>query len=123
MRKKIRSSLKTKKILVNIWDDYKDKEEFPEIKHEKTDAYIINRTEIHKDLPCSLQREILHFVRSVLDNINQYVYPHISTSINYSKIKINIRDMSHVEREHIVKILNVLKLKYQGLQLFFCSES
>ena len=123
--------METNKISVNVWDDYYDDGYVPKGKIQETYAYVECKI---SDEDCKNVLELLKEQFSILSKcgleLNYYdsakVYPNlVGTEYEYSLYKrwqLEIKNLTHEERENIVKNLRN-KLQYQGTPILVYSES
>ena len=121
----------TEKISVNIWDDYYDDGYVPEGKIQETYAYL------ECELPDEDCKNVLELLKEQIAKLSKCslelsyydsakVYPKlVGTEYEYSlykKWQLEIKKITHEEREKIVEMLNN-KLQYQDKPIVVYSES
>ena len=108
---------KLKQIPINIWDDYYDDGYVPKGKKQETYAYV-------EDISALTKTEKQKIMKQLLSYINKNVkLKGVKFSLKYVKNmdrnEVFIQNITHVQREELVKILNKAKLCHQYIPFMF----
>jgi len=122
-------------IAFNIWDDYFDDDFVPIAKTQKTDIKCVNGLDNEKptkyrykstfrylpNLSVKQLQDVLLFIYNSLPKILSEIGS--NAILKLSKNKIDIENLTHIQRESLVKFLKKNQLNYKGYVLSFFSES
>lgn len=114
-----------KRIPINIWDDYYDDGFIPKGEKQETHAYVESNLFSH-----DLMDDVLHLL---MDEIAKIGIPKLKVSreavrmgpfsISTGEPRLFITNLTHKDRDELVKKLKKMKLTYEGAKLDIYSES
>lgn len=116
-----------KKIPINIWDDYYEDGYVPKGEKQETYAYVESNL-----LGNELIDDVLHFL---MDEIEKFAIPKLKLKVSQEPVNLGpfmivdgvprlfFTNITHAQREAMVKTLVKMKLQYEGAKLDIYSES
>lgn len=116
-----------KKIPINIWDDYCEDGYVPKGERQETYAYVESNL-----LGYDLIDDVLYFL---MDEIKKLAIPKLKLKVLHDSVQMGsfmimdnqprlfMTNLTHTQREEMVKILGKMKLQYEGAKLDIYSES